>query len=249
MASFPFILKIRTAPELLLSTPKAESLPMREPVLNRASRHNVTRADSSVGFVLAPERRILADRFNGQGLGRLNDLIVDKKGGVYFNAGDTYYLSPGGQVTSVIADSKIRTNGLALSRDEKTFYATNGNVILAFDVDPDGSLKNQRNFGSLEAGGRGDGSTIDAAGRLYVSSGPGVQVFNTEGKYLGVIPAPRDVISTAFAGPGKKTLYISCRGALGPDGKEFATPAGTRNNAMTIYKVSVLTAGFKRRAK
>ena len=203
--------------------------------------------------VLAPERKILADGFGGKSpgagksLGRLNDLTVDKKGNVYFNGGGTFHLDAKGQVRSI--GENIRTNGIMLSRDEKTLYVTNGGVLVAFDIQPNGRVGNQREFGKLEAGGNGDGMAIDAEGRLYVTSGPGVQVFSPEGKYLGVIPTPRSVISAAFSGPGKKTLYVVGAGALGPDGQEFRTPEGVRNNAKTIYRIPMLAQGFKGRAK
>ena len=197
--------------------------------------------------VLAPERKILADNFQGKTLGRLNDLIADKKGGVYFNGDGTFYLNAGGQVGSI--GENIRSNGIMLSPDEKILYVTNGATLVAFDVQLDGSVKNQRNFAKLETGGVGDGMAIDAAGRLYVTSAPGVQVFSPEGRYLGVIPAPRSVISVAFSGPGKRTLYVVGSGALGPDGKEFRTPEGVRNNAKTIYKIPMLAQGFPGRAK
>ena len=60
----------------------------------------------------------------------------------------------------------LRTNGVMLSRDEKIVYVTNGNVIVAFDILPDGSVTNRRNFATLEAGGNGDGMAIDGEGRL-----------------------------------------------------------------------------------
>jgi len=197
--------------------------------------------------VLAPERKILADSVAGKSLGRLNDLTVDKKGNVYFNGDGTFHLDAQGRVSSI--GENIRTNGIMLSRDEKTLYVTNGGVLVAFDIQPNGRVRNQREFGKLEAGGNGDGMAIDATGRLYVTSGPGVQVFSPEGKYLGVIPTPRSVISAAFSGPGKKTLYVVGAGALGPDGQEFRTPEGVRNNAKTIYKIPMLAQGFKGRAK
>jgi gluconolactonase len=197
--------------------------------------------------VLAPNRKILADNFEGKSLGRLNDLVVDKRGGVYFNGAGTYYLAPSGKVSNV--GQNIRTNGIMLSRDEKTFYVTNGKALVAFDVHPDGTVANQREFAKLEAGGNGDGMAIDSAGRLYVTSEPGIQVFRADGGYLGLIPTPRAVISVAFSGPHKKTLYVVGSGALGPDGREFAPPQGVRNNSKTIYKISMLAQGFKSRVK
>jgi gluconolactonase len=197
--------------------------------------------------VLAPERKTLADSFDGKPLGRLNDLVADRKGGVYFTVGGAYYVNAAGRVVSLGDD--LRTNGIILSRDERVVYVTNGNAIVAFDVEPDGSVRNRRDFGRLEAGGNGDGMAIDAAGRLYVTSGPGVQVLDVDGKYLGLIPTPRSVISVAFSGRDKKTLYVVGSGALGPDGKEFRTPEGVRNNAKTIYRIPMLAQGFSGRAK
>jgi gluconolactonase len=199
---------------------------------------------------LAPQRKVLTDNVDGKSLGRLNDLIADKKGGVYFNGGALFYLNSAGKVSAI--GENIRTNGITLSPDEKTLYVTNGGTIVAFDVQPDGSVRNQHDFGKLEAGttgGAGDGMTIDAAGRIYVTTGPGVQVLSPEGKYLGLIPTPRGVISVAFSGPGKKTLYVVGGGALGPDGKEISTSPGVRNNAKSIYKVTMLAEGFKGRVK
>jgi len=197
--------------------------------------------------VLSPERKLLADSFDGKPLGRLNDLVADKKGGVYFTVGGAYYVNAAGRVTSL--GENIRANGIMLSPDERVLYVTNGGSILAFDVLADGSVTNRRDFAKMEAGGNGDGMAIDADGRLYVTSQPGVQVFDRIGKYLGLIPTPRNAISVAFAGRDKKTLYIVGSGALGADGKEFITPEGVRNNAKTIYKLSMLAQGFKGRAK
>jgi gluconolactonase len=197
--------------------------------------------------VLTPERKVLTDNFDGKPLGRLNDLVADKKGGAFFTSGGAYYVNPGGRVISLGDD--IRANGIMLNRDETVVYVTNGAAVLAFDIQPDGAVTNRREFGRLQAGGAGDGMAIDAAGRLYVTSNAGVQVFSDGGQYLGVIPTPRNVISVAFSGADKKVLYVVGSGALGPDGKEFVTPEGVRNNAKTIYKIQMLADGFKGRAK
>ncbi|MEQ1884568.1 MAG: SMP-30/gluconolactonase/LRE family protein [Bryobacteraceae bacterium] len=193
------------------------------------------------------ERKVLADNIDGKSLGRINDLVVSKKGHVYFTSNGAFFLPSGGKVSTF--GENLRTNGIMLSRDEKSLYITNGNTVAVFDIQADGTPKNQREFGKLEAGGNGDGLAIDADGRLYVTSQPGVQVFSAGGKYLGVIPTPRAVISVAFAGADKKALYVVGSGSLGPDGKEFRTPEGVRNNAKTIYKLATLTQGFKGRAK
>jgi gluconolactonase len=204
-------------------------------------------AEPTMVGVLAPERKVLADSFQGKPLGRLNDLVVDRKGHVYFTVGGAYYVSPGGPVISL--GDNIRANGIILSPDEKTLYVTNGTVILAFDILPDGTVRNRRDFGKLEGGGNGDGMAVDAAGRLYVTSGSGVQVLSPEGKYLGLIPTPRGVISVAFSGPGKRTLYVVGSGALDPDGQEHTVPNGVRNNAKSIFAIPMLAQGFKGRAK
>jgi gluconolactonase len=203
--------------------------------------------EPTVVGVLAPERKVLADSFDGKLLGRLNDLVADRKGGVYFTSGGAYHVNTTGHVTSL--GDNIRANGIMLSPDETVLYVTNGTGILAFDVQPDGAVRNRRDFAMLEAGGAGDGMAIDAAGRLYVTSNPGVQVISPQGNYLGLIPTPRAVISVAFAGPGKKTLYVVGSGALGTDGKEATTPEGVRNNAKTIYRIPMLAEGFMGRAK
>jgi gluconolactonase len=203
--------------------------------------------EPTVVSVLSPERKVLADSFDGKPLGRLNDLVVDKKGGVYFTVGGAYYVNVAGRVSSL--GDNIRANGIMLSLDERVLYVTNGSGILAFDVQTDGSVADRRDFATLEAGGTGDGMAIDAAGCLYVTSQPGVQIFDRGGTFLGLIPTPRNAISVAFAGRDKKTLYVVGSGALGADGKEFTTPEGVRNNAKTIYKLSMLAEGFKGRAK
>jgi gluconolactonase len=200
--------------------------------------------------VIYPEnqRKVLADNFQGKPLGRLNDLVVDKKGAVYFTVGGAYYLKPAGGTVQSLGDD-IRSNGIMLSPDEKTLYVTNGGAVLAFDIQPDGTVNNRRDFARL-SNGNGDGLAIDAAGRLYVTAmAAGIHVFDPAGKHLGTIPTPRNVISAAFSGPDKKTLYAVGSGALGPDGKEFVTAQGVRNNAKTIYKISMLAAGFAGRAK
>ena len=191
---------------------------------------------------LAPKRRILADKYNGDPIdcigGVINDLTADSKGGVYFTMGGVFYASASG------VDHQIRRhqpNGIILSADEKTLYVTNGPTLAAFDVQADGSLTNQREFTKWEGGG-GDGSTIDSQGRLYVTTGAGIQVIGADGKVLGLIPTPRGVITCAFGGKDKKTMYILARGAREANGEEVA-------NAAQVWTIPMIAQGYKGRLK
>lgn len=205
-------------------------------------------AEPTAISILLPQRQVLADDFAGAPLGRLNDLVAARNGGVYFTVGGAFFAAPSGEVTSL--GDGLSANGIILSPDEKTLYVTNRDVVVAFELDSSGGTSKRRDFARLEAGGTGDGLAIDAEGRLYVTSQPGVQVFTPAGAYLGLIPTPRNAISATFAGLAKKTLYIVGSGAaLGPSGSEFVTPEGVRNNAKTIYRIGLLAEGFRGRAK
>jgi gluconolactonase len=222
-----------------------------------------------IGVIHPPERRaVLADSYEGRPFSRPNDVIVTRTGGVYFtDPGLTvqqaealvkrlgtplgprlppavYYIPPGGRAVR-IEDKMIRPNGIQLSRDEKILYASdsNGADVIAWDIQPDGLVRNRRAFGTLTGrstrdNGLGgvpsfaDGMTIDNDGRLYVATGGGVEVLSSQGQHLGTIPVkcpPADCQNLAFSGPEKRTLYIGGAGSL--------------------YRVGTIARGFAGRAK
>jgi gluconolactonase len=192
--------------------------------------------------VLAPADRVtmLADAFEGKRFGRPNDLTVGRNGLIYFTdpgptvppgqappadamAPAVYGIMRDGSVKRV-AEGIARPNGVLLSGDERTLYVADtwGADILAYDVQPDGSLGARRVFATLDGArprdGGGvnsgaDGLAIDADGRLYVACNTGVQVFDKAGQRLGNIPIPRQPQNIAFAGKDKRTLYIVGRGS------------------------------------
>lgn len=195
---------------------------------------------------LTPTRKVIADKFaDGSGLGRLNDLIVDGRGGAYFTQGALYHTTAEGRVTKVM-DAQAFTNGVALSPDGDRLYVTDVRSVVAFDIAADGTPSNKRTFATLSQdteGFGGDGMAVDTEGRLYVTGDAGIYVFAEDGAELGLIPVPRRAITLAFAGPERKTLYVGAMGAVTPAAAAWETPEGVRNVAMTIYKVPVLTAG------
>ena len=107
-----------------------------------------------------------------------------------------------------------------MSPDEKTLYSADsgGEYLVAFDVQPDGKLTNRRNFGKYQGlkttESHADGIAVDSQGRVYVGIEPGVQVFSPKGEPLGLIPTSQRPQNLAFAGPDKKTLYLTGRSAL-----------------------------------
>jgi len=170
-------------------------------------------------WLLKPQRKLFANTYKGEpfdclGAGVLNDMTADSKGGVYFTMGGVYYANPKGEVMGRFGT--VGGNGIILSPDEKTLYVTgrlmgatppagvtgNGGLV-AFDVQADGSLTNERQFAS--AGG--DGSAVDKDGRIYTTTGGGVAVVSPKGDLLGTIPVPRNLISVTFGGTDKKLLY------------------------------------------
>ena len=189
---------------------------------------------------MTPEGRVtpLATAFDGSPLRAPNDLINDRKGGVYFTdplmraategtnikpMGNVYYIRPDGRL--LLIDGEIaRPNGITLSLDEKTLFVNDGLGVdvFVFDVQADGSARNKRSFVKLrepitDAQGtrsRADGMAIDSEGRLYVATGSGIQVIDQRGEYLGMIRTPSIMNSIAFAGPDRQTLYLTGRDSL-----------------------------------
>jgi sugar lactone lactonase YvrE len=196
---------------------------------------------------LEPQRKMLTNSFNGEPLecigGVVNDLTADSRCGVYFSvtgAADSgvFYADPKG-VVSQYGKGVPLANGIILSPDEKTLYATNGAVVFAFDVQPDGSLTNQREFGKLQGGTGGDGSAVDRQGRVYVATGKSVDVFDKDGKFLGTIPGPQGLHGTFFGGKDKKTLF----------GIVFYGGWGTPSARNKIIAIPTIAQGYTGRAK
>ena len=183
---------------------------------------------------LSPQRRTISDKWADGSIltTRPNDLAADGLGGAYFTSGCLYYASSKGAV--VLADD-LHTNGIIFSRDDKVLYVTNGASVVAFDIVGAGVVANRREFATLPAGGTGDGLAIDAQGRLYVTSQPGVQVFNQSGASLGLIPTPRAVISLVFGGPEWCNRAMKTR--------------RRQQTAATLYALPMIADGFKGRAK
>jgi gluconolactonase len=145
---------------------------------------------------------------------------------------EAVYCIDGKSVRRVLAQPDVgRPNGLAITPDDKVLYVIDSHPveggarkIWAFDVAPDGSLAHQRLVFDFGCGRGGDGMRLDRLGNLWVAAGvlkprnpyetaevqTGVHVISPQGRLLGRIPIPEDVITNlTFAGPEMKTLYVT----------------------------------------
>jgi sugar lactone lactonase YvrE len=197
-----------------------------------------------------PQRRLFTNTKDGEpleclGQGVLNDMVADSKGGIYMTMGGVYYANAQGVVSGRFGT--VGGNGLILSKDERTLYVTGrlANAmppatftvpagapmptggLVAFDVQPDGSLTNERQFTWVG----GDGTAVDNDGRIYTTGNGGTWVVNTNGSVAGFIPAPRGMISVAFGGPNKRTLF------------------GVSIRDVQIFAIDMLAQGIQGRAK
>jgi enterochelin esterase family protein len=164
-----------------------------------------------------------------------NDLAVTHRGHIYFTETGKH------QITFVNAKTKEKRaadtgitapNGITISPDQGTLAVSDykGANVWTFRIKDDGSLdakapymtmrlpidpKAEYKFGGpppLLAASGGDGMTSDVAGRYYVATTLGVQVFDPTGRLCGVLPKPvpdKPLTSCGFAGAERAYLYVT----------------------------------------
>jgi gluconolactonase len=207
------------------SSPTAERSGMKTGGIPR-----VTRTDLKTGRM-----EILADKYEGKPLSGPNDVTLDSQGRVYFtdsSGAAVYRLDDVGKISRILAAPDVqRPNGIQIAPDDKTLYIVEANGveggarnIRAYDLLPDGTVRNMRVLYDFYPGRSADGMSIDMQGNLYAAAGMhrtrgtaetldtkcGVYVISPQGKLLKFIPIPEDYLTnTAFGGPDMKTLYIT----------------------------------------
>ncbi|CAN7489063.1 SMP-30/gluconolactonase/LRE family protein [Phenylobacterium sp. LjRoot219] len=135
-------------------------------------------------------------------------------GAAPFGHGVLHRLQPGGRVTEIKRELGI-SNTVCWSPDRTTFYFadTLQNTIWAYDYDvASGEISGERPFFSGFERGVPDGSSVDAAGRLWNCRFDGgcVVCVAPDGTIEQVLEVPaRNVTTCAFGGADLKTLYIT----------------------------------------
>lgn len=155
---------------------------------------------------------------------RMNDGVCDRQGRFIVGGLDEQSLQPlssviaydaQGQVSTLISDVGC-TNSLAFSRDGSILYFadTSDRYIYRYAYDGTrGRLGNRSIFASLPvAGGRPDGSTVDAQDRLWNAVWGGSQVvcYRPDGTIAARIVLPvSNVTCCSFGGPEFTRLFIT----------------------------------------
>jgi gluconolactonase len=132
---------------------------------------------------------------------------------------------------SIVAGDFVRPNGLAFSPDETRLYIVdsgrtkgleNPTHIRVFNVDGDVRLAGGAEFAACDVG-LFDGLRLDEAGRLWVSTGEGIECYEANGDLIGRIRVPEVVSNCVFGGQSRNRLFITA--------------------ATSIYAVYLLTNG------
>ncbi len=186
-----------------------------------ARRLSLTKKDGTVITVV--------DNFQGKKLNSPNDVVVKSDGSIWFTDPDyglrnrpreqegnyVYRFDPLTRELTAVAKDFVKPNGLCFSPDEtKLYIADSGNPrhIRVFEVAGD-RLTGGQVFVKLDQGGP-DGIRCDVEGRIWSSSGDGVQVFTPEGALIARVILPKGGANLAFGGADGQTLFITARNFL-----------------------------------
>lgn len=181
---------------------------------------------------------VLTDNWQGKPFFLPNDLVLDRRGGIYFTdsggrAGNAvYYLANTGKIEQVSRGIPFN-NGITLSPGGETLYVASQprGEIIAFDVQDDSTLSNQRVF-AADFGMAPDGLAVDRFGNIYAAGPEGrvgvnarvstgepqtrVLAWNRDGEeILSIEPPEGEVpINLTFVPPDGDMLYVVSLGSL-----------------------------------
>ena len=179
--------------------------------------------------VATGKHTVVVKDYQGKLLDGPNDVWIRSDGGLYFtdpfykrdywkrgpmeqDQQAVYYLAPDGKTLTRVTDDLKQPNGIIGTPDGKTLYVSDigAGQTFAYDIQPDGSLKNKRLFCPLGS----DGMTIDNQGNIYLT-GKGVTVFDPNGEKIEHIDVPEAWTgNVCFGGRDMHTLFITASKGL-----------------------------------
>jgi sugar lactone lactonase YvrE len=187
--------------------------------------------------------------------GPANDMIVAADGTAYVgNFGFSLYppepprlahlaaISPDGAV-SVAAEDFFFPNGMAISPDGATLVVGESGLqcLTAFDIAPDGSLSNRREWATLGGSALPDGICLDAEGAIWVASPVTNEVLRVRegGEILETIATEQQAIACVLGGADRRTLFVCTA-----DSTEPAVCRETHTARLLAIRVDVPGAGI-----
>jgi gluconolactonase len=153
---------------------------------------------------------------------KCNDLVVTKKGHVYFTETPTQrvHLIKADKTHIVADEGKVtRPNGITVSPDERTLVVSDhgGKHVWAWRIEDDGTLSAGAPYMTMwlpvgKESASGDGATTESKGRFFVTTDLGVQIFDPAGRLAGIIAKPvadGKIVSAEFAGTKHDILFVA----------------------------------------
>jgi gluconolactonase len=195
---------------------------------------------------------VIADKWNGKILNAPNDIVVHPDGGIWFtdpgygammdyegHVGEllvkeaVYRVDAKTGQMAMVTDELRKPNGICFSPDYKKLYVADTGathfpdtpkIIKVFDVADARSLRNGRQYVSMELPGKGaglaDGIRADTDGNIWAGGGwvgagyDGVHIFTPSGERIGLIQLPEICSNVCFGGPKRNRLFMTAGQSL-----------------------------------
>jgi gluconolactonase len=186
------------------------------------------------------QSRTLCNSLSGQPLGKVNFVLTDSKGRIWFTVttrqvpwtrsinektADGYVGLIDEQGIRIVADGFVGTNEARFDANEEWLYVaeTNARRISRLRVQPDGALTDREIYGPADLGGFPDGFAIDSVGNLWITLvlTERLIALTPEGEVLTLLDDGKPEALAVYeqhyqAGTTTPELMAACRGRLAP---------------------------------
>jgi sugar lactone lactonase YvrE len=194
-------------------------------VLRRAAKGSLAAAADLRELSQHAFNEIVVD---GRGNAYVNGVGFDLMGGGEFAPGLVALVTPDGAVRQV-ADDIAFPNGMVVTPDDGTLIVADsyGKRLIAFAIEPDGSLSGRRVWADL-GDGVPDGICLDAEGAVWYADVPNKRCVRVRegGEVLDVVELDRGCFACMLGGPDGGTLFVLAAEWNGADAMREAPRTG-----------------------